>query len=90
MDDQEVLLVITNLPDRVTAEHIAEALVTEGIAACANVMAECTSIYRWQDKLEHTNETPLFIKSTRAAYPRLEAHYAACTLMNCRKSLPCP
>lgn len=69
----EVLLVITNLPDRAIAERIADALVTERAAACVNVMTECASVYRWQGKLEHASEVPLFIKTTRAAYPRLEA-----------------
>ena len=68
----EVLLVFTNLPDRASAERIAEALVTQGSAACVNVLAECSSIYRWQAKIEHTSEIPLLIKTTRAAYPRLE------------------
>ncbi len=68
----EVLLVITNLPDRTTAERIAEVLVTERVAACVNVLAECTSVYRWQGKLERANEVPLLIKTTRAAYPELE------------------
>jgi periplasmic divalent cation tolerance protein len=69
----ETLLVITNLPDRVTAERIATTLVTEGVAACVNVQAECTSVYRWQGKIENANEIPLLIKTTRSAYPRLEA-----------------
>jgi periplasmic divalent cation tolerance protein len=69
----EALLVITNLPDRVTAERIATTLVTEGVAACVNVQAECTSVYRWQGKIENANEIPLLIKTTRSAYPRLEA-----------------
>ena len=69
----EVLLVITNLPDRVTAERIAEKLVTEGVAACVNVAAECTSIYRWQGKLERSSEITLMIKTTRQAYAALES-----------------
>jgi periplasmic divalent cation tolerance protein len=72
MNPQEVLLVITNVPDRATAERIADGLVTGGVAACVNIMAECTSVYRWRDKLEHANEVPMLIKTTRAAYPRLE------------------
>lgn len=68
----EALLVITNLPDRATAEHIAEALVTEGVAACVNILSECTSIYRWKNKIERDAEVPLLIKTTRAAYPQLE------------------
>jgi periplasmic divalent cation tolerance protein len=72
MSEHEILLVVTNLPDRAAAERVAETLVTEGVAACVNVLAECTSIYRWEGKLEHTKEVPLLIKTTRAAYPRLE------------------
>ncbi len=68
----EVLLVLTNLPDRAEAERIAAELVTAGVAACVNVLAECTSVYRWQGKVEHAGETPLLIKTTRAAYPKLE------------------
>ncbi len=69
----EVLLVFTNLPDRSVAERIAEALVSDNVAACVNVLAESTSVYRWQGKLEHAREVPLLIKTTRAAYPQLES-----------------
>ena len=68
----EVLLVLTNLPDRAAAERIADSLVTQGVAACANVLAECASVYRWQGKVERASEVPLLIKTTRAAYPQLE------------------
>ena len=73
MIEQEILLVITNLPNRAAAERIAEALVTERLAACVNILAECTSIYRWQDKLERASEVPLLIKTTRETYPQLES-----------------
>jgi periplasmic divalent cation tolerance protein len=69
----QILLVITNLPDRATAERVADALVTEGVAACVNILAACSSVYRWEGKLNHTEEVPLLIKTTHAAYPQLEA-----------------
>lgn len=69
----EILLVITNLPDRAAAERIAETLVAESVAACVNVLAECTSIYRWEGRIEHASEVPLLIKTTHTAYPRLES-----------------
>ena len=72
MSENEILLVMTNLPDRAVAERIAETLVTAGVAACVNVLTECTSIYRWEGKLEHSREVPLLIKTTKAAYPRLQ------------------
>jgi periplasmic divalent cation tolerance protein len=73
MSGQEILLVFTSLPNRANAERIAEELVTEGMAACVNIMAECTSIYRWQSKIERTNEIQLLIKTTRINYPELES-----------------
>lgn len=73
MSRPEVIVVITNLPDRAVAEHIAEALVTQGLAACVNVLADCASIYRWQGKLERASEVPLLIKTTHAAYAQLES-----------------
>jgi len=69
----EVLLVISNTPDRATAERIAEALVASHVAACVNIMAECSSTYHWEGKVEHATEVPLLIKTTADAYPRLEA-----------------
>lgn len=67
-----VLLVLTNLPDRAAAVALARALVERRVAACVNVLAECTSVYRWQDRVDEATETPLLIKSTDAAYPELE------------------
>lgn len=73
MSGEEVLLVLTNLPDRDSAQRIAQALVENRAAACVNIMAECSSIYRWQGNIETASEVPLLIKTTREAYPRLEA-----------------
>lgn len=69
----EPLLVLTNLPDVASAEKLARALVESRAAACVNVFAACRSIYRWQGAVETADEIPLLIKTTRAAYPRVEA-----------------
>lgn len=68
----EPLLVLTNVPDAAAAEKLAHALVDARAAACVNVLAPCRSIYRWQGAVESAMEVPLLIKTTRAAYPRLE------------------
>jgi len=67
------LIVITNAPDRDTALKIARALIERKLAACVNILAECTSVYRWQGKLETATEVPLLIKTRAAIYPELEA-----------------
>lgn len=67
-----IVLVITNLPDEQSAAKLAQQLVEERVAACVNQLAPCTSTYRWQGGIETATEVPLLIKTTRAAYPRLE------------------
>ncbi len=69
----EVILVMTHLPDRASAQQMAQALIENRCAACINILAECGSVYRWRGKIETSSEVPLLIKTTRAAYPRLEA-----------------
>lgn len=69
---EEVLLVLTTLPDQASAKLMADALVTSHTAACVNILAECISVYRWKGKMENASEVPLLIKTTRAAYPHLE------------------
>lgn len=68
----EGLLVITNLPDAASAARLAQQLVEARAAACVNQLAPCTSTYRWQGRIETATEVPLLIKTTSAAYPRLE------------------
>ena len=69
---EEVLLVLTNLPDNDSAQRMAHSLVENHAAACVNILPGCHSVYRWQGKIESASEVPLLIKTTRAAYPRLE------------------
>ena len=71
-DSSEVLLVLTNLPDHDSASRLAHALLEQHAAACVNILAACTSLYRWEGKLENANEVPMLIKTTRSAYPLLE------------------
>jgi periplasmic divalent cation tolerance protein len=67
------LLVMTTLPNVDTATRLAKQLLDARVAACVNILAPCTSIYRWQNAIETTTEVPLLIKTTQAAYPKLEA-----------------
>jgi periplasmic divalent cation tolerance protein len=71
-DALRVLLVLSNLPDRESAQRLADALIAQRAAACVNILAPCTSVYRWQGQIESAQEVPVLIKTTRAAYPTLE------------------
>lgn len=69
----EPILVITNLPDQDSARRVAEALITGHLAACVNLLAPCTSVYRWQGKIETAQEIPLLIKTLASLYGKVEA-----------------
>jgi periplasmic divalent cation tolerance protein len=71
-DMNDILLVITNLPDVQSAEKLARQLVEARAAACVNQLVSCISTYRWQNGIETVTEVPLLIKTTHAAYPLLE------------------
>lgn len=67
------LLVFTNLPDRATAEKLADALIEARVAACVNILAPCRSVYRWKDGVQHDEEHPVLVKTTAERYAALEA-----------------
>ena len=68
----DTLIVLSNLPDRDAALALAKALVERRLAACVNVLAECSSVYRWRDAIETAPEVPVLIKTTAERYPALE------------------
>jgi periplasmic divalent cation tolerance protein len=59
-----VILVLTTVPSDALGEEIATALVTERLAACVNISAPMTSIYRWKGNVERDTERQLVIKTT--------------------------
>ena len=66
------LLGLTNLPDRAAAERLADTLIGTQLAACVNILAPCRSVYRWKGAVQHDEEHPMLIKTTRERYPELE------------------
>ncbi len=59
------LVVLVTCPKRTVAERIARRLVSEGLAACVNVVPGLTSTYRWQGKICRDSELLLIIKTRR-------------------------
>jgi periplasmic divalent cation tolerance protein len=51
---------------------LARSLVQERLAACVNVLAECTSVYRWKGSVETAQEVPVLIKVPAGRYAQLE------------------
>lgn len=61
----QTLLVMTNLPDMSIAQNIAQQLIEQRLATCANILPGVASVYRWQGKIEVESEYALWLITTR-------------------------
>jgi periplasmic divalent cation tolerance protein len=59
-----IVLVLTTVPADAGADGVASALVEERLAACVNIGAPMTSVYRWRGHLTRDAERQLVIKTT--------------------------
>lgn len=73
MTSADALVVLTTVETAEDGERLARLLVEAQLAACVQLLPPMTSIYRWEGRVERANESLLLIKTTRAAYPQLEA-----------------
>ena len=67
-----MLIAFSTFPDEATARNICSALVAEGLAACANILPQVTSIYRWQGELKVEGECLAILKISAGGFPALE------------------
>ena len=68
----KAIVVLTTIDSREAGERLARALVDHKAAACVQVLPGMTSIYRWNDNVETSSEVLLLIKTTEAAFERVE------------------
>jgi len=73
----EIVTVYATFADAEEAERIAGVVVEERLAACANILGPCRSIYRWQGKVEQAQEVPVLFKTSAEAAARLIARIGA-------------
>ena len=71
-DIKKPILVLSTFPEGVSAKDTAECLVNEKLAACVNIIPGVQSIFRWQDKIDNSNENILIIKTTNNLYSKLD------------------
>jgi len=69
----EAVILYTTWPDADTARTCAAAAVEAGLAACANILAPMTSVYRWEGALEAVSEIPVLFKTTGERAEALKA-----------------
>jgi periplasmic divalent cation tolerance protein len=68
----DILIVLMAASGREEATRIAQALVSEKLAACANVVPAVTSIFHWKGRVQKNREALLIVKTTGRRYPALE------------------
>lgn len=59
-----ITLILTSIDDHSRAEELAKALVKAHLAACVQISAAGSSVYRWQDGVAQEQEHYLQIKTT--------------------------
>ncbi len=71
-----IVSVYATFADEEEARRIGRTLVEERLAACANILGPCHSIYRWQGAIEEAAEVAAIFKTTNLAAERLVARIA--------------
>lgn len=73
MAETEHILVLCTYPDKASALDIAQKLLAQGLAACINISAPMTAVYRWKGETHVDEEVQLVIKTRGDRYEALEA-----------------
>ncbi len=73
----QVVAVLSTFPSPEKAADVGRALVTEGLAACVNIVNPVRSIYSWKGEICDEQETMAVIKTTRATFEAMKARLVA-------------
>jgi periplasmic divalent cation tolerance protein len=67
------ILVLTQMPDRASAQSLARTLVQSRLAACVSIGAPVESLYHWRGEIETAQEVPIVVKTRSDRYGAVEA-----------------
>jgi len=68
----KVVIVFTTVPSRPVAVRISEALVSKKLVACATILSNVRSFYKWEGRMEKSREILVMLKTTGRRYSALE------------------
>lgn len=71
--ENEYVLITTTTNNAEEAQRIAAALVERRLAACVQVYGPIQSTYRWQGRIEQSQEWMCNIKTSAVRYPAVES-----------------
>ena len=66
------IIVFVTCESKEQAEGIAQAVVTDKLAACVNVLPGVRSCYVWEGKLTWSDEVMMLVKTTRGRFDQLQ------------------
>ncbi len=73
----QYLLIYITTPSMEVARLLAQTLVQERLAACANVFDGAESYYWWDNAVQNTRESLCLCKTTAELFPALEGRVRA-------------
>jgi periplasmic divalent cation tolerance protein len=68
----EILIAFCTFPDVELAVNVTKELVESRLAACGNILPKVQSIYRWEGKVESSDEVLSIFKLDRSRYSEFE------------------
>lgn len=69
----EIISVEITCPEAECARRIADTVVGERLAACANIDLPIESVYHWNGRMERAQEVLLVVKTRAELFPQLAA-----------------
>jgi periplasmic divalent cation tolerance protein len=69
-----VVIVYALYGDRASAEAAARDAVDNNLAACANILSPCRSVYVWQGERQEADEVPVLFKTHADKADALRTH----------------
>lgn len=71
-DGTDAVIVLVTGPDAEALRSLGRTLVSEGLAACVNVLPGVRSVFRWKGEIQEEDEALAVVKSTRGRARRLQ------------------
>lgn len=65
-------IVLVTAPDLKTAQALARGALESRLVTCVNLVPKIESLYRWQDKIESSQEVLMILKTTATRLTALE------------------
>jgi periplasmic divalent cation tolerance protein len=66
------VIVFVTVPDKTTSSKIINSVLNKKLAACVSAVGGVDSFYWWKNKIEHSKEILLIMKTVKKNFRKLE------------------